>query len=357
MTDSSAAAQRSAVIAVSGSIPATLDDDIAGGTRPRADYRVLAEHLSGELLDYDTAISSLGRTGRVLSRIFGKNVALAVALHRRGRHVTDVFTDGEQVGLPYAALSRFRRKRPRHHMIVHIMSVPKKTLLFRTLKLRPLIDNYFVYASRQVNALRELGVEERRIHLTSFMVDSRFFASTEIEVARRRMICSAGLEQRDYETLLAAVDGLDVDVVLAAASPWSRRRSTVDERAIPANVTVCRLDFVELRRLYAEAAFVVMPLLDVEFQAGVTTILEAMAMERAVICTRTIGQTDVIVDGDTGVYVPPGDVAALRAAIVRLLEDPDEADRLGSAARRYTTIVADIDVYAQRLAEIITSVG
>jgi hypothetical protein len=35
------------------------------------------------------------------------------------------------------------------------------------------------------------------------------------------------------------------------------------------------------------------PLLDVPFQAGVTTILEAMAMEKTVICSRTLGQTDV----------------------------------------------------------------
>ena len=96
-----------------------------------------------------------------------------------------------------------------------------------------------------------------------------------------------------------------------------------------------QLGFVDLRQLYADARFVVMPLHDVEFQAGVTTILEAMAMGKAVVCSRTRGQTDVIIDGATGVYVPPGDAAALRAAIRGLLDDPDRADEIGARGRRY----------------------
>jgi len=46
----------------------------------------------------------------------------------------------------------------------------------------------------------------------------------------------------------------------------------------------------ELRQVYADSAFVVIALFDVNFQAGITAILEAMAMERAVICSRTPGR-------------------------------------------------------------------
>ena len=97
-----------------------------------------------------------------------------------------------------------------------------------------------------------------------------------------------------------------MQVVIAAASPWSKRHGFDARRGPPPNVEVCRLGFVALRQLYADADVVVMPLHDVDFQAGITTILEAMAMARPVICSRTRGQTDTIVDGENGIYVTPG---------------------------------------------------
>src|SRR5436190_19253658 len=120
---------------------------------------------------------------------------------------------------------------------------------------------------------------------------------------------------------MEAVRDLDARVVIAAASPWSNRPDSTEGAAVPPNVEICRLGFVELRQLYADSDVVVMPLHDVPFQAGVTTILEAMAMGKAVVCSRSRGQTDVIDDGITGVYVAPGDAAALRAAIEELLGD------------------------------------
>jgi glycosyltransferase involved in cell wall biosynthesis len=163
------------------------------------------------------------------------------------------------------------------------------------------------------------------------------------------MICSAGLEFRDYATLVEAVRDLDVDVVVAAASPWSKRTSDVTDGGVPANVTLCKLSLFELRQLYADARFVVMPLHPVDFQAGITTILEAMAMGKGIVCSRTEGQTDAIVDGVSGVYVPPADVTALRAAISGLLDDDELATRLGSGAREWVVREADIAVYIDRI--------
>src|SRR5262249_4696849 len=99
----------------------------------------------------------------------------------------------------------------------------------------------------------------------------------------------------------------------------------------------------------ADSRFMVMPLEPVDFQAGVTAILEAMAMGKAVICTRTPGQTDVVVEGQTGLYVPPGDAPALRSAIIYLLDHPDEAARMGQAGRQCVEQVLNIDLYADRL--------
>jgi D-inositol-3-phosphate glycosyltransferase len=42
---------------------------------------------------------------------------------------------------------------------------------------------------------------------------------------------------------------------------------------------------------------------------------------------------DLVVDGETGILVPPGDVDALREALERLLADEGLRRRLGDAAR------------------------
>ncbi|MBA2331858.1 MAG: glycosyltransferase family 4 protein, partial [Actinobacteria bacterium] len=61
----------------------------------------------------------------------------------------------------------------------------------------------------------------------------------------------------------------------------------------------------------------------------------AMAHGRPVVATAVGGLPDAIADGETGLLVPPGDPAALRAAIERLLGDADLRLRLGTAARAH----------------------
>jgi glycosyltransferase involved in cell wall biosynthesis len=62
-------------------------------------------------------------------------------------------------------------------------------------------------------------------------------------------------------------------------------------------------------------------------------VLEAMAAARPIVASAVGGNVEAIVDGETGVLVPPDDADALGAAVLRLLRTPPEAARLGEAAR------------------------
>jgi glycosyltransferase involved in cell wall biosynthesis len=86
----------------------------------------------------------------------------------------------------------------------------------------------------------------------------------------------------------------------------------------------------ELQRLYARAAVVACPSRREGF--GVAC-LEAMAHGRPVVATSVGGLLDLVVDGETGIVVPPRDPVALRSALERLLADPDLRRRLGTAGR------------------------
>jgi glycosyltransferase involved in cell wall biosynthesis len=63
-------------------------------------------------------------------------------------------------------------------------------------------------------------------------------------------------------------------------------------------------------------------------------VLEAMAHAKPVVATPVGGTAELVVDGETGVLVPPGDADALAAAIAALVADPDRARRLGEAGSR-----------------------
>lgn len=64
------------------------------------------------------------------------------------------------------------------------------------------------------------------------------------------------------------------------------------------------------------------------------TVLEAMAMGRAVITTDAPGCRETVVDGDNGFLVPVKSVDALEQAMLRFIRDPGLAVRMGARSRQ-----------------------
>ncbi|SDS16036.1 Glycosyltransferase involved in cell wall bisynthesis [Friedmanniella luteola] len=79
------------------------------------------------------------------------------------------------------------------------------------------------------------------------------------------------------------------------------------------------------------------------------SVIEAMAAGLAVVTTPVGATRDLVVDGETGLLVPPGDVGALTAALQRLLDDPALRRRLGAAAQTDHAERLEIGQYVARL--------
>jgi glycosyltransferase involved in cell wall biosynthesis len=68
---------------------------------------------------------------------------------------------------------------------------------------------------------------------------------------------------------------------------------------------------------------------------GITgSIREALACERPVVATALEGMPELVLDGETGLLVPPRTPAAIAEAIVRLLDDPTAAQTMARAGRK-----------------------
>ena len=77
-------------------------------------------------------------------------------------------------------------------------------------------------------------------------------------------------------------------------------------------------------------------------------VLEAMASGRPVISTDVPGCRDAVVDGETGILVPPRDVPALASAIAALARDPALRAAMGEAARRRAEALFSIESVVQQ---------
>ena len=335
-----------------------IETEVAMGGHPTMDYHALAAALQQdpeavvEILDYDSVDRETAPVVRLTRRFGGRDAALAMMAFRRRGEFSVLFSNGENVGIPLALLLGLLPRRVGHVTIGHRLSTGKKQLFFRLLKAQRRLDKIFVYAQSQYDwAVDRLNISPEQLSLIPFHADDRFYHSLPLP-AKPDQICAAGLEWRDYPTLISAVESLpELSVKLAAASPWSKHKDETAERTLPANVEARRYEYRELRDLYAESSFVVVPLYQTDFQAGVTTILEAMAMGKAVIATRTTGQTDVITDGENGLTVAPGDVEGWKEAIQRLRTDEALRQRLGHNARRWVEENATLDHWAMRIAQ------
>lgn len=131
---------------------------------------------------------------------------------------------------------------------------------------------------------------------------------------------AAGRTFRDFETLLAAVAGTCTRLIIVGGS------GAVDRYSGHANVQVLEnIHVAELEALVLGAKAVLVPLQDRPISIGQSVILQAMALGKPVIATRTAGTSDYIEHMVDGILVNPADASDLRRAIETL---GDESVRL-----------------------------
>jgi glycosyltransferase involved in cell wall biosynthesis len=115
--------------------------------------------------------------------------------------------------------------------------------------------------------------------------------------------------------------------------PQLERR--VEELGLGANVAFLgAVPYEEVPRVLRQVDIFVMPSVYDSETLGVAA-LEAEAMEIPVVASSVGGVGEAVLDGDTGILVPPRDVEALVSAILGLAGAPDRARAMGRRARRF----------------------
>jgi glycosyltransferase involved in cell wall biosynthesis len=105
----------------------------------------------------------------------------------------------------------------------------------------------------------------------------------------------------------------------------------------------------DVPRLMAAADVVVLPS---AYEGLPNVVLEAMRFGKPVVATAAPGTTEVVVDGETGVLVPVGNVMLLARAIRDVVRDPVEAARMGEAGRARAESLFRVDTMVEKFAEL-----
>jgi glycosyltransferase involved in cell wall biosynthesis len=295
----------------------------------------------------DPAPRPSGWRGRLLAAL---PPAVADTWLRRSE-IGAVLSWGENIAFPVAALIWMMRllriRRPGHIAILMVpfhegTTSPVKRVLKSVLV--PLVvhggmDRVDVPAPLQRRWARERWrLPADRFVLAQWPVDTAFWRPID---GAGDLICAVGREMRDYTTLIEALRSLEIPCHIAAGTAVNYGGFGTDDpdaenvagRALPDTVTVGPKSLLELRELYARSRMVIVPVLPSNSDNGISTIMEAMAMGRAIVTTDTDGRAEILEHEVNCLLVPPRDAQALRAAIKRLWDDPELCARLGSHAR------------------------
>lgn len=217
----------------------------------------------------------------------------------------------------------------------------------------PRVRGVLALPSSQVDYIARRWSASVPVIVVGGQIDTDFFRPIETAPTSDYIFSIGQDVGRDFATLIAAMEGVATTLKLRTS------RKLPDQAARLPNVEVLRdrVGDTALRELYAASRFVIAPLMPTENANGVTTIHEAGAMGKAIIVSDNAAIRDFVVPEETCLLVPCGDVDALRAAIRRLLADPELCARLGRNARRFVTERWGNAAFAARFAAAIRTVA
>lgn len=105
----------------------------------------------------------------------------------------------------------------------------------------------------------------------------------------------------------------------------------------------------EIARFYQNLDVVVVPSRQESF--GVTAV-EGSACARPIIASRVGGLPEVVLDGETGIMVEPENIGKLTEAMKRMIEHPEERERMGRAGREFVLRNYDWEENVTKMEEV-----
>jgi glycosyltransferase involved in cell wall biosynthesis len=189
--------------------------------------------------------------------------------------------------------------------------------------------------------------------------DDRLAARRELGVDREDVVVGIAArltEGKGHADAIEAVDRISreipqVRLMIAGEGPL-RGQLEAAAREVP-NDRVRLVGFVQdVPRFMSAVDVVCFPTQPSLGEGFGLAALEGMASSRPVVATAVAALPEVVLDGETGLLVPAGDVGALARALGRLAVDMDERTRMGLAGHGRAGSTFSLDAMVRRTNEV-----
>ncbi len=190
------------------------------------------------------------------------------------------------------------------------------------------VDRFIVWAKQDIEAFtRTFQIPQEKF---TFVPYHTTLDSVNLSPYSGDYIFSGGNEGRDYETLLLAVQGLPLKVLIASTRP-----ELFSHMTIPQNVEIRGFSHEEYLQKMAGCLMNIVPLESGGLRTGgQQTYLNSMWLQKPTIVTDPAGACDYIEHMQDGFLVEPKDPKALRNAIEFLLSRRDIMKEIAMKAAR-----------------------
>jgi glycosyltransferase involved in cell wall biosynthesis len=270
---------------------------------------------------------------------YGGDFASVLASLRQVNAADAVLSTVDTVGIPLILLKRAGLVRP---PVVYIsIGLPERLVQLRGGPMRRLYAGalrraqaVLAYSRNEAEWLREwLGPNGPPVKFVPFGVDVNGFRPTSGSTPEFDVL-SVGIDPyRDFD-LLVAVAARHPELSFRIVAGADRARSLDN---LPANIALeVDIPLDQVRQRFGQARVVALPVRDNSYSGATTTLLQAMAMAKPVVVSRTAAIADgyELEDGVNCRLVQPGDEQAFERALVETLTGADAGASLGLRARQ-----------------------
>jgi glycosyltransferase involved in cell wall biosynthesis len=218
-----------------------------------------------------------------------------------------------------------------------------------------LVDLFLAPSRFLMDKVRAMGLPGT-IRLLPNFVDVERWRPVPLPVAPVIVYSGRLVPEKGVDVLVEAMDGIPARLRILGDGPARPALERMIRARRSTNVELTgQLGDEALRAELAAARCVVLPA--IWYENNPHAILEAFALGRPAIASNIGGLPELVIPGQTGLLVPPRDVARLQEAIQALVEDRALAHRLGVGARALIEASHSPEVFYQGLRAAYREVG
>lgn len=296
------------------------DDELGLSSAPRSRLWRTLSQISHAVLGLSAWVVHVLGQSRHVKRLNGFDVLVATT---------------NSYGVALGVLKRKGLLRPRV-VFLAMGLVDRNASVLRRAAYRWALRDIDVYALADADSHVMQSVLRQPIGSFRFGVDTKFWRPTDAQNPREDFVLSIGNDRfRDFDLLIRGWKPEYPLLKLVTKLPVESHAANV--RIIHGDWHAQALSDAEIRELYQQARFVVLPIRHTYQPSGQSACLQAMACGCAVAITDFPGlwSRESMIDGDTCVLMgPPGSIEGIHTGVERLLHSPTLAEDIGVKARR-----------------------